>query len=37
MNIAVEGLLYGMQILVTFGFAGPKLAQAERQRSLSKP
>ncbi|HLP42483.1 MAG TPA: hypothetical protein VK465_13325 [Fibrobacteria bacterium] len=36
MNIAAEGLLYGMQILVTFGFAGPKLAQAERQRSLSR-
>ncbi len=36
MNINLEGLLYGLQILVTFGFAGPKMAQAERQRSLSR-
>lgn len=36
MNLTLEGLLYCLQIMVTFGFAGPKIAQAERQRSLSR-
>lgn len=36
MNLAVEGILYSTQIILTFAFAGPKMAQAERQRTLSR-
>lgn len=36
MNLAAEGILYSIQIVVAFAFAGPKMAQAERQKTLSR-
>lgn len=36
MNLYLEAFLYSLQIIITFIYAGPKLAQAERQRTLSR-
>ncbi len=36
MNLYIEAVLYSLQMILTFMVAGPKLVQAERQRTLSR-
>ncbi len=36
MNLYVEAVLYSSQMILTFMVAGPKMVQAERQRTLSR-